>query len=1070
MIKKLLCMVLSAFIIFGTLCGYAEEYQPSDILYSNDFNSGNLNLAYNRVSADNSKIELAQLDDSHKGVMSFYGDGTQNTKLYRQAGIKFSQVMKAGDTFAVSYDFYTQNTGAYPFMLYTSKSNGNSATWNDQYVTVANSDVAAANGKYGYYKTTNAAAPSAWTPQKICDIVPDTWMHMDIVTTLTSGGREYTFFVDGEKVGSWTNTYTADVAGVMFSNTLMVSKESQYYVDNVVVKKLYEPYAQVTVEGNGGGNTVIAEFSDTFTQEALEKVAAPDVITLDKNSNAVEAGDVTANGNLLIVTYPNGLDYDTNYTIEFNGLTDMFARTIKPIGFSSLSEVDEDGNVVLRIKDVRAQLFDGTYTELQNVVPADIKSFVFYLNTRIDVYEGGITLNGESLNLAYNEDEKTLTADLNGLLIGGKEYTINVNDLIKTAQGISIKPYTAEFKTNDGNFKVTDIKWVDTDGNEADVQSLSDGETVYLAYSAINTTDTDKEFTVTYNAICAESMTAFDSKTVTVKSGEYQSGALEYVYSAGDEVCAGFVCDSFKNLKFMCDPVFLKDGNITESESDIRCTVQKSNIGNDKFIAFQVYEPDMSYADGVHPIYQNAVRVSEKTANAAFAVTSKTSGLYNIYTTPADKQSTAADYMTYNYINSQKNADALLWLNSINGVPSEEEFNAYCNDLGFHSKLTDDIKDRVLSNVYSSVSAKEFANTDTQKTLNGLNKLYAAAMLNAGKYVNVFANGDLTDAATAKFTNYGFIGDNLIADANERIAGYALNQNITTVSDFDRNVICAFVLAAVKYSDGYENARAVMTEFADKIGVSAGDITVKAANAVSGNNYDTYEQLKQAIEKANQQGGSGSGSGSGGGGTRKNSDIKNVNIDLDTGSNTNGANTVFNDIKGVKWAQSAIESLYKKGIINGMGNGKFMPSGNVTREQFAKMAVTAFSSVNGNVQNNFADVDENDWFCTYVNTAFENGILNGTGENMFGTGAFITREDMAVIIYNCAKLKGITLKEGSLTVSDENNISDYAKIPVSALLNSGIVNGTGSGEFNPKGFATRAEAAKMIYMLLEYNG
>ena len=89
---------------------------------------------------------------------------------------------------------------------------------------------------------------------------------------------------------------------------------------------------------------------------------------------------------------------------------------------------------------------------------------------------------------------------------------------------------------------------------------------------------------------------------------------------------------------------------------------------------------------------------------------------------------------------------------------------------------------------------------------------------------------------------------------------------------------------------------------------------------------------------------------------------------------------------------------------------------------------------------------------------------------MFGTGAFITREDMAVIIYNCAKLKGITLKEGSLTVSDKNNISDYAKISVSALLNSGIVNGTGSGEFNPKGFATRAEAAKMIYMLLEYNG
>ena len=56
--------------------------------------------------------------------------------------------------------------------------------------------------------------------------------------------------------------------------------------------------------------------------------------------------------------------------------------------------------------------------------------------------------------------------------------------------------------------------------------------------------------------------------------------------------------------------------------------------------------------------------------------------------------------------------------------------------------------------------------------------------------------------------------------------------------------------------------------------------------------------------------------------------------------------------------------------------------------------------------------------------------------------------------------------EKTLTFEDKGQISDYALESVEALYRAGIVNGISDKEFNPKGTATRAMAAQMIYQLL----
>lgn len=89
-------------------------------------------------------------------------------------------------------------------------------------------------------------------------------------------------------------------------------------------------------------------------------------------------------------------------------------------------------------------------------------------------------------------------------------------------------------------------------------------------------------------------------------------------------------------------------------------------------------------------------------------------------------------------------------------------------------------------------------------------------------------------------------------------------------------------------------------------------------------------------------------------------------------------------------------------------------------------------------------------------------------EEHFGVGQNITREDMAVMVYRAAKKTGkVSDAEQGAAFADENEISDYAKEAVNTLKARGVMGGKGENRFEPKAYATRAEAAKMIHGLIE---
>lgn len=176
----------------------------------------------------------------------------------------------------------------------------------------------------------------------------------------------------------------------------------------------------------------------------------------------------------------------------------------------------------------------------------------------------------------------------------------------------------------------------------------------------------------------------------------------------------------------------------------------------------------------------------------------------------------------------------------------------------------------------------------------------------------------------------------------------------------------------------------------------------------------------------------------------------------------------FTDLDDTHWAFRSINSLCEIGVVDGFTDGSFRPNDNITREQFIKMIVTAFKWETDNVSDvpAFDDLTIEHWSNSYINTAKNKKVITGMGNNMFGVGSNISRQDAAVIIYRSAKVKSIILKEKRAEFADNAQISDYAIDAVGALVASDVINGMGNNLFCPEENLTRAQAAKIIYGLM----
>ena len=176
----------------------------------------------------------------------------------------------------------------------------------------------------------------------------------------------------------------------------------------------------------------------------------------------------------------------------------------------------------------------------------------------------------------------------------------------------------------------------------------------------------------------------------------------------------------------------------------------------------------------------------------------------------------------------------------------------------------------------------------------------------------------------------------------------------------------------------------------------------------------------------------------------------------------------FTDVPATYWAASYIKDLTDKKILNGKSETAFAPEDNITRAEFAAILSRMSGDELPAADGTFTDVANDAWYAANVAWAVKAGITQGVSATEFAPNANITRQDMAVMIerYAAYKAYSFTEKNESVSFADENEIAEYAKNAVSTMQKAGIISGMGDGRFAPAEFATRAQAAKMLGMLL----
>jgi len=229
-------------------------------------------------------------------------------------------------------------------------------------------------------------------------------------------------------------------------------------------------------------------------------------------------------------------------------------------------------------------------------------------------------------------------------------------------------------------------------------------------------------------------------------------------------------------------------------------------------------------------------------------------------------------------------------------------------------------------------------------------------------------------------------------------------------------------------------------------------------------NVETY--INAALKAAEEEKPLGGGGGGGGGGTTVIIGDHTTAVPPTTQkpvTDIKPEQKGFNDVSDTHYAFDAINSLVNKGILSGVGNDKFEPDREVKREEFAHMLCKAFNFAS-NAEVAFEDVPEDAWYYDSIKACFGAGIVKGADESHFGVGLSLTRQDACVMIYRIIADKA---QYSSSQYADRAAVAEYAVEAVDALSAMQVINGMGNNCFEPTTTLTRAQAATIIYKVVE---
>jgi|GEM_PF-2934310 len=160
---------------------------------------------------------------------------------------------------------------------------------------------------------------------------------------------------------------------------------------------------------------------------------------------------------------------------------------------------------------------------------------------------------------------------------------------------------------------------------------------------------------------------------------------------------------------------------------------------------------------------------------------------------------------------------------------------------------------------------------------------------------------------------------------------------------------------------------------------------------------------------------------------------------------------VFSDVEKDGWNHDAVTFAAARGIVNGVGNGRFEPDTAATRG----MVMTMLARLEG------VDTEGGEsWFSEGMNWAAEMGISDGSAPE-----SVISREQLIVMLW---RLEGKPEAEGDVNGFDDGaSVSEWAIDAMAWAVEMGIMQGN-NGQLMPQGGANRDQVAQILmnYMMM----
>ena len=177
---------------------------------------------------------------------------------------------------------------------------------------------------------------------------------------------------------------------------------------------------------------------------------------------------------------------------------------------------------------------------------------------------------------------------------------------------------------------------------------------------------------------------------------------------------------------------------------------------------------------------------------------------------------------------------------------------------------------------------------------------------------------------------------------------------------------------------------------------------------------------------------------------------------------------MFTDVTK-NWAYPGIQYCVTHGIMGGMGDGTFAPTGTTTRAQIVQILynLEGTPAVSGTTP--FTDLTAN-WYKPAILWAYQNNVVAGKSPTTFDPDGPVTREQIAVILtqymFHVLKMNRTWTPADLSTFPDGAHVSGWAKEAMQDAVALGLINGTKASDgvvyLDPQGSAARQQVATIL--------